>query len=358
MKNKKQAAGSKKTEVSLKIVLAYVERLKNKIVHMVQRCKQYIVGIPEWVKSRPQAIKKWRKEDKKKKKYRSFRLQKRIRPEPRSIPSPRKLLSETFKFLWEQKKIFIGIFIIHVAIFYLLVRSPVTTNIDTVRDSVQSAFSEEDRGGVGETFTTLGTVVGISSTSQSNTFATTALVLFMSFVYIWAIRQLHARQHITVRDAYYQSLTPAVPSLLVLTVASIQLIPFVLASFVYVTARGGGLFRSGFEDLSIFIITALIALLCFYWITSTVIAFYIVTLPGMYPLQALRASKKLVHFRRFTVFKRILVLPILLALMYTVLLLIALKVLPNQVFFAAEVVQLVFLPLIHTYLYKLYRALI
>lgn len=357
MKSKKQEVKSNTFSAIGSTLKRYSLSIKREISGNVKKIKSTLGSIPAWARSRPAAFKKWRIEDRKKKKYRSFRLQKKIKPEPRIVPSVRRLLKDTLLFIWQFKKIFIGIFLIHFAIYFLLVRTPVTTDIGSVTDSVQSAFGE-NKGSAGETFTTLGSVIGISSVSQTNTLASTVLFLFMSFVYIWAIRQLHAKQQIQVRDAYYQSLTPAVPSLLVLLIASIQLIPFVVASFVYATARAGGLFKSGFEDLSIFIITALIAVLCFYWLTSTIIAFYIVTLPGMYPLQALKAAKKLVQFRRLAIFKRVVVLPVILALTYTVLLLLALKLLPSQVFIAAEVVQLVFLPFIHTYLYKLYRALI
>lgn len=331
---------------------------KDRVVLRIRKVRGFVVGIPGWVRSRPQAVREWHREDKKKKKYRSFRLQKKIKPEPKPIGSIRSLLKDTLQFLWVHKRVLLGIFLIQGLLYIMLVRSPLTTSMGTIQDSVNSVFGEEGANSVGGTFATLSTVISVSGAGQSNVVASTVLTVFMSFVYIWAIRQLHAGQKINVRDAYYQSPTPMVPCLLILLLISLQLVPFMLMSFVYSMARTGGLFRSGFEDLSIFTLTLLITLLCFYWVTSTVIAFYIATLPGMYPVQALKGAKRLVQFRRFAVFKRIFVLPIVLGVAYTVLLLLAIRILPNQVFVAAEIMQLLFLPFVHTYLYKLYRALI
>lgn len=330
----------------------------NGIKDWARNVKDKIWAIPAWIKSRPAAYKAWKKEDKKKKKYRSFRLQKRIKPEPRYIPTSKRLFKETFVFIWQHKKILFGIFLIHCILYFLLVRAPISTNISTIQESVSSIFGEDNKNSINATVATLSTVVGVSGAAQANATGLSILVLGMSFVYIWAARQLHAGQDIKVREAYYQSFTSLVPVILLLIVLSLQLVPFVLSSFIYATARTGGLFANGFEDLSIFVITLLIALLCFYWITSTILALYIVTLPGMYPIHALRSAKKLVQFRRFIVFKRIVVLPIILGITYTLLLLLVIRVWPEQTFITAEISQLLFLPIVHTYLYKLYRSLI
>jgi hypothetical protein len=50
---------------------------------------------------------------------------------------------------------------------------------------------------------------------------------------------------------------------------------------------------------------ALLVLLSLYWITSTMIALVIVTLPGMYPLRAIRTAGDLLIGRRLRVMFRI-----------------------------------------------------
>lgn len=355
---------TEKTKSQLKNVkLNILARTQKRITGSIHTLLIYVLAtvgwfkkIPDWFKYRSQAITALLKNDRKKKKYRSFRLQKKIKPEARYLPPPLKLLKESLKFLYTFKRIFFVIILIHGILYVTVIRSPITTNISTIQDSIKSAFG--DTRSVSGTVATLGAVVGATGNTQVNSTITAISVLLMSLVYIWAIRQLHAGKLIKARDAYYQGMTSIVPSALILIVISLQLIPFAVASFVYTTARAGGLFASGFEDLSFFIITLLAGLLSFYWMTSTIIALYVVTLPGMYPFQALRAAKKLVQFQRTVVFKRVLALPILLGLAYLALLLLVIRVVSSQVFIIVELLQLLILPLIHTYLYKLYRALI
>lgn len=103
-------------------------------------------------------------------------------------------------------------------------------------------------------------------------------------------------------------------------------------------------------------IALFVTLLSFYWLTSTVIALYIVTIPGMWPLKALKAAKQAIKFQRLTVFRRVIALPIIVGVLYTLLLLLIIRLAPGQTFVAVEILQLALLPIIHTYLFKLYRA--
>ncbi|MFO0971335.1 MAG: hypothetical protein U0520_03260 [Candidatus Saccharimonadales bacterium] len=339
--------------------------IKVSMHNLVQWCKKQpgqitktVLGVPTWMKSRPKAIKQWLREARKKKKYRSFRLQKKIKPEPRYIPSSTTLLRGTLRFIWQNKKIFFYIFLIHLLLYVIIIRSPVSTNIDAIRDSIDSVLGENSQKTSEGTLATLGTVLTLSATNQTNVTVSGISVLLMSLVYVWAIRELHVHKDIKARDAYYNSMAPLMPVVLVLVVLSAQLIPFAGASFVYGTARTSGLFANGFEDIAIFTAAVLVGLMSFYWITSTVVAFYIATLQGMYPMQALRNAKKLVQFQRFTVFKRILALPIMLGLIYILLLALTVRFATNQIFVIIEFLQLIGLPVLHVYLYKLYRALI
>lgn len=356
----------KKTIVRTQILLGNLNRLvkqKLKVVKkfistLPRRSVKAIRLTPVWLKSRPKAIRRWMKERRKKKKYRSFRLQKKIKPEPRDIPTIGELIKDTFRFLLSNKKIFFYILLIHAAIYLTIIRAPINANINTIQDSIQSVLGPDSQNSVRGITATLGTVITVSGTSQVNTTVLSISIVLMSLVYIWAIRELHVRNDIKARDAYYNGMAPLLSGALVLMILSIQLIPFAVIAFIYGTARTTGIFANGFEDLSIFLIALLTGLLSFYWMTSTVIALYIVTLPGMYPRQALRTAKKIVQFQRFTVFKRLLALPLVIAIGYILILALIIRFVPSQAFFFVECAQLIILPVVHVYLYKLYRALI
>lgn len=346
---------AKKQKTLSKMWQNFLKKLKKAL----QKLQSGVQSFPGWVRNRPAAFQKWRKESRKKKRYRSFRLQKKIKPEPRNIPTVVQLVSSTMKFFWHQKKIIGTILIIHTLIYVILLRSPLVADMDDVIESVNTGLEAETaQNSINSTLATFGTVLSISGESQPNPTIVAVTTLVMSLVYIWAIRELHAQKTIKARDAYYQGLAPLISSAMLLLVASLQLLPFAVAAFIYGMARTTGLFASGFEDLAIFSATAGIGILSFYWATSTVVAFYVVTLPGMYPRQALRTAKKLVQFQRLKVFKRILSLPILIGVVYALFLLIAIRFAPAHSFLVIEVLQILVLPFIHVYLYKLYRSLI
>jgi|GEM_PF-2378845 len=328
------------------------------LLKKIKQLGHWVIDTPARVRGFPSRVKKWIREDRKKKKYRSFRLQKKIKPEPRYIPSSGELLKSSTAFLWKNKKIFFFIILIHAFFYVTIIRSPLSTSIGDIQTTINSVLGDNSQKTTKGTLATLGSVLTVSTSSQSSKSLLPISIFLMSLIYIWAIRELHAKQTIKARDAYYRGLSPLISCALVLIVASIQLIPFAAAASVYGIARSSSLFASGFEDLSIFIVALIVGVLSLFWVTSTIIAFYIVTLPGMYPMKALRSAKKIVQFQRFQVFKRIFALPILLILCYLLLLALVIRFATGQVFFLIELLQLIILPLIHVYLYKLYRTLI
>lgn len=359
-KQKTKNVASRKTRTDRK---SHIQRRVRDIIQKIRQVPgtllKMVQGIPAWIVGIPAALQQWRVSTRKKKQYRSFRLQKKIKPEPRPIPSIVELLKSTLQFIWQHKKILGTMVLVHAFLYIALLRAPLVTDMSEVIEAVNAGFENDNAQKTIEgTVATLGTVLSVSGESQANPAVVTLVTIGMSLIYIWAIRELHTQKKIKARDAYYQGLAPLLSTALLLLVASIQLIPFVVTAFVYATARTSGLFASGFEDLAVFLVTAGMGLLSLYWVTATVIGLYVVTLPGMYPRQALRSAKKLVQFQRLTVFKKILALPFVIGIFYFTVLLFVVRLIPAQSFVAVEVLQLIILPFAHIYLYKLYRALI
>jgi hypothetical protein len=319
----------------------------------ITRIKQ----LPSWLKTRPQYFRSRIKEDRKQKKYRTFHLQKKIKPEPRYIPTSRALFQQTVLFLWKNKVIFIGIMLIYLIIYVVLVRTPFMTDARTITATVQAVFGENNAASIRGNFATLGAVLSTSSTGE-NAITVSLATLLMSLVYIWAIRQRSNDQKIRIRDAYFQSMAPLLSVVVVLFVISIQLIPLGISSFVYTTARGNNLFTSGFEDLTFFVITVLFGLVSLYWVSSSIMALYAASLQGVYPFQALAIARKLTKFQRFAVFKRVIALPVTLGVIYIVGLLMVIRYAPDFILYITEGFQILILPFVHVYLYKLYRSLL
>ena len=316
-----------------------------------------ILSFANKIKHLPEYLKKWHLDDAKKKKYRSFRLQKRIKPERLNVPDVRELFKLTLSFLWKNKKLFFGIMAVYSIIYLMLIRAPFMTDSKTIINTVSQVFGENESASFRGNVATLSAVLSTSSTGE-NAISVSIATLLMSLVYVWTIRQISSKKKVRIRDAYYQSMTPLLSFIMVLLVISIQLIPLGVSSFVYTTARGNNLFISGVEDLTFFIVTLLLGLLSLYWITTSIIALYVVSLPGIYPIQALVIARKLTKFQKFAVFKRIISLTVVLGISYIALLLLVIRFAPDYILYITEGLKIAVLPFIHVYLYKLYRALI
>lgn len=292
--------------------------------------------------------------------YKSFRLQKRIKPELKDLPTSWQLMKQATRFIFTHKRIMFGILLVHVVVYYTLVRSPIQPDVQSIQSAIEKAVegSGTQINGIQNSVVTIGAVVDSTSVTQQNGMVTAGVVLIVSLAYVWALRQLHNNHSIKIRDAFYQSLAPVIPVVFIVGVLILELLPFAFASFIYSLARTGGIFVTGFEDLAFFTLTMLIGLLSFYWMTSGVIALYMVSLPGVYPFYALHSARKLVQFQRLRVFRRIIILPILFAVIYLCVLLLSIRFVPSKTFVIAELTQLLFIPFVHTYLYKLYRSML
>lgn len=369
--NNQLAGLTKKTNLSdMQVIKNDIARLVKNIPVAARRMRNFLASLPSSMKKTinslilkikllPESYKKWRTKDRKKKKYRSFRLQKKISTDLSVLPSAKLLLWNSVKFMGRHFWLILKILIIHLVLYLVFVKTPATTlSVDEIKETVNLALGEGGDRTVNGTLATLSTVIGLNAVTGANSAKSSVLILLMSLVYIWAIRQTINGHTIKARDAYYQGFAPLISSLLILVVMTLQLTPFALVSFLYSVARTGGVFVSGLEDMSFFIVTALVGIISFYFITSTIIAFYVATLPGMYPMQAFVSAKRLVSFQRLTVFKRVILLPIILGATYVLLLLFFIRFIPDATMFFNEAFPFAVLPLIHTYYYKLYRSLI
>ncbi len=192
--------------------------------------------------------------------------------------------------------------------------------------------------------------------SESGSVWLLVLLIIMSLAEIWIIRQAGLGETPRLKPALYRGTTQVVPYSLLLFLALVQLIPMAIGLFLFETVVIGGIAVHFWEQALFAAIWLLLSLLSYYWLTTSVLALYIVTLPDMLPMGAWRASRAIVDGRRFTVGLRL--LPIFLFVLiagYALLLVTPANWVVSYNVFWVIVAWL--LPLIHTYCYKLYRAL-
>lgn len=293
-------------------------------------------------------------------KYKHFRLQKRIK-HPKGVPlSTINLFRRTGILLKSTWKPVIGLTLIFAVLQMAIVygfQAPL--NVSEFKDTLNELF-EGQTDSLTTGAATLGALFGSQNeiTSENGALYSAILMLFFSMSFVWVYRQKTAGNKFTIREAIYRSPYPVTVVLLILLVISLQALPFGIGSLLFSTVMQGGIAVGGYEKAVWWLLLGLTGLLSFYMISSSVFALYISTLPNMAPMKALRSARNLVRYRRFSVMRRILSAALLVVLVMAGILL-------PVIFFAAPIAgwlyfifTLAALPLVHAFLYTLYRELL
>lgn len=131
-------------------------------------------------------------------------------------------------------------------------------------------------------------------------------LIFAWLATVWLLRELLLNRKPKLRDGLYNSGAPILAFMCVVVVMIFQLVPIGLTVLAYAALSSLGAITSGLGSMLFWLIAAVIVAMVLYWITSTIIALVVVTLPGMYPLRALKLSGDLVVGRRLRVMFRLL----------------------------------------------------
>lgn len=272
-----------------------------------------------------------------------------------------KILRMSIRHLWLNKRLFGGILLVYLVLFALLVKGLATNfQLAETRNQIEEAV-DGDLGNIEMGAVLFGTLIGTASRAPSESSAVYQTLLFvvMSLAVIWALRQtFEAPKSIKMKQAFYSGMAPFVTYLLVCLVILLQLLPALIGSFIYSIVVNNSIAVGWIEQVMwlVFLVAALGVSVFF--VSSSLFATYIVTLPGIEPLQALRKSRSLVKFRRFLIIRKVLFLPVVL-LMFMLLIFFPLVIYAAV---AAEVLFMIFslalLILAHTYLYILYREML
>ncbi|MFZ1360959.1 MAG: hypothetical protein WAS27_02995 [Candidatus Saccharimonadales bacterium] len=245
--------------------------------------------------------------------HRSFRLTRR-RDYKRSLQLPGYWVftHDVWVMLWQHKTVFGGLvlvyFLIAVAIGGIGQQETYSTLSSTLTETGGELF-QGNWGKVGQAGLLLTTAVASGLTpnvTQAQSVLSGLTVFFTWLATVWALRNVMAGHRVKVRDAVYSSGAPVISTMLVAAIIMIQLLPFAIALLVYNAAIGSGFVSEGVESMVLWMALILLGVWSLYWITSTIIALIVVTLPGMYPMQAVRTAGDLVIGRRLRILYRLL----------------------------------------------------
>lgn len=292
--------------------------------------------------------------------YKAFKLQKRIRHPGSKLTGSFRLFKDSLELVMQHWKIFGGITLVYLLLTLLLV-SGFGSRLDVpeLKTELQTIFTGSTAD-LTTGLTLFGLLLGTTNAAASEGGAAyqSMIIIMISLAVIWTLRQVMASQSASVRDAFYKGMYPLVPFVLILLIMGLQLIPFFIGAVMYTAAGSAGVASTLLEQFIWGTLLFLLTLVSLYMLTSSVLALYIVTLPNMRPLAALRSARGLVRHRRWTVMRKILFLPV-------ILLVIGAVITVPLVLFAAPIAHWVFLVLTmsalvvsHAYIYSLYRELL
>lgn len=289
--------------------------------------------------------------------YQPFRM-KRIKY-PEKLPSAWKLSRQTLGILWRNKKLFAGIVLVYILLNLVFVHG-LGNGFDISGAKDQMALGLGGAQQFASSLLVFAALFGSSGSDSNPAGSAYQLIIGMliSLAVIWAARQIAAGQRPTLRQVFYQGMYPLVPFVLVLLVVLLQLLPLVLGAAFFTITVGGGIAATGLEQTIAALIFGVLGFISIYMVCSSLLALYIVTLPDMTPMKALKSARQLVRYRRGQVFRKLLYLPI------AVLVAMALILVPAIVFVAPLAPWIFFilsmsaLVVVHVYMYTLYKALL
>jgi hypothetical protein len=275
------------------------------------------------------------------------------------LPKARVLFWSMLKLLWVNKRLFGAIVLVYGVLDIILVRG-LSSSSDL--SSIKNALDGAVHGVAGKvatsaiSFTYLLANSGSSNTGSSGYQA--VLLTLCSLAFIWAFRQVLAGHKVRMRDSFYQGMYPIIPFALIFLLMSIQLLPLAAGGGLYAVVLAGGIAVHLWEKIFWLVLFIVPGVWSFRMVTATIFAAYIVTLPDTTPLRAYRSARQLVYGRRLLIWRKFVFLPVVLLLLAALIegpLILFATPIATWAFF---IISMLALPMVHGYLYKLYREML
>jgi hypothetical protein len=223
------------------------------------------------------------------------------------LPGYWKFTAYVAQTLWQYRKTFLLLGLVYAVLTAVLIGIASQTTYAQLTDSLRGASGEIFGNGwqqFGQALFVFAGTIGSSFSAQSSsgggaeTLYGVMIALMIWLATVWLLRNFLANQKVKLRDGLYSAGAPLFATYVLALVLLVQLIPLALAFLGYSAASTTGLLNQGVEAMLFWFAAGGLALLSLYWVTSTLFAMVIVTLPGMYPFVALSRARDVVLGRR------------------------------------------------------------
>ncbi len=261
--------------------------------------------------------------------HKSFALtRRRDIPKPVKLPGYIAFTVSVAKTLWEFRRTFFALLGLYVVVSIVLIGISQQEEYRTLT----GALSDVSQDGSIDALTQIGGLFGATLLGSLNSSLTEVQQFYLVGVYvltwltvIWLLRQLTAGNLVKVRDGLYSAGSPLISSFLVISLMFLQVVPGALGVLLFAFAIQSGS-AAGVVAMIFGVMAVLLIVLSLYWISSSLFALVIVTLPGTYPMTAIRGASEIALGKRTQLLRRLLWLVFVLLLLWVVVLFPALLI--------------------------------
>lgn len=261
--------------------------------------------------------------------HRSFRLTNKYdHPVAPVIPGYIAFTNYVYRTLWREKKLFgsllVLLLIIAISLVGLIQQNQYSTVSEALRE-YNELLADDGLDAMSQTGLLLSSVAtgDLNATlTETQQLLLSVTYILVSLVTIWLLRHVMAGTKVRLRDGLYNAGAPFVAILALFSIAVLQLLPLALGAISFSAATGGeGLLGGGGIEAAVFaLIAVLLGVLSLYWVSGTLFAIIIATIPGTYPMQALRSAGDIVVGQRMRLVLRIVWLLALMILIWAAIL--------------------------------------
>jgi len=211
----------------------------------------------------------------------------------------------TLKILFKNWKLFGGLMMIIVMLNIVFVGLMNENAYKVVQDSIDETSELMQYGELGRvaksglllisTVTTGGLTQGLSEVQQVFAFLFGAITILVTIYYL---RHLLAGNKPSIRDGLYNALTPLITVMLMLVLLFVHLIPVLIFTVLYSTAVATDFLSMPLYAFLFWLFGSLLILLSVYLVPVSLLSTVAVTVPGIYPMQAVHAVTDMIQGRR------------------------------------------------------------
>lgn len=289
----------------------------------------------------------------------SRKVRKQVKHSQTKLPSVLTLCKLTLTTIKQNRRYFVRYVLLYVILSYVFIQTISTTaNVLEAKQLIGESYGNSFMANLA----LYGGLIGSSAqlTNQVAAVYQFMIVLLFGLALVYGLRHMYdtESERVTLKQSLYKGMTPLVPVMLVLSVIAIQLLPLSIGTSIYATVVSSGLIASAIEQIGWILLTVALAGLSLYFVAGSILGLVIVTLPDMTPMRALRASRRLVRFRRLAILGKLLSLGVIIFILMGLVVIPAISMAPNiaqLVLFAASCCML---PIALTYVYNLYRSML